>query len=299
MNKCFLCKKNNHLSKVRNGGYICNDCYWNCTSRFIKCDQCNIVIDMDDDYIVYCEKTDNDVCEDCYKNIMKIHSHHYEPKIKFYHKENEHRWRHPHIGIELELITEDKSNFLNKYMDNFDDFYFKYDGSLGNKGIEIVSMPMTSKVIAKHWKPMFNLINQYKFKANHSCGLHFHIDREYLDLDTIKNIDYLINNNHDYFSNIGGRNFENNKYCLLSNKNNNCWGINIHGKYCAVNLMKKNTVELRFCASTSDYDKFIDRLKTIYATIQYCKYHTFNYITTVKKDFMIKEIKILKRKLDI
>ena len=29
MNKCFLCKKNNHLSKVRNGGYVCNDCYWN------------------------------------------------------------------------------------------------------------------------------------------------------------------------------------------------------------------------------------------------------------------------------
>lgn len=292
MKKCFLCEKNNtSLYKVRNGGYICNDCYWTCTSRFAKCDECGVVIDMDTDYIGYCNKTGNDVCEDCYLKIMNNHSHHYEPKVKFIHKRNSNRANYLHIGTELELLTINKKDFLKEYLNKYKEFYFKDDGSIGERrGIEIVSMPMTYNVIEECWKPLFNILNQYEFYPNSNCGLHFHLDKRYLDDEIIRNIDYVVNNFHGLFSKIGGRSYLYNDFCRIAVKDNNCWGLNTLGKYTAVNLMKVNTVEIRICASTNEYDKFIERLKYMYALVEYCKHNTFYSIRSTTSNEIKNEL---------
>lgn len=258
--------------------YVCNYCINNKYERFIVCDVCNIIIDLNVDY--YADAYDDDyLCEECYFDKYNIHSHEYIPNITFLHKSNQNRKDNLHIGAELELAThykKDKMNFLkeyNKYYVN-KEFYFKHDGSISGHGVEIVSLPMTINMIAKYWKPLFQQIKQYNFQDTQDCGLHFHIDREYLNNNTIRNLDYIINNNKDYFVKFANR--ENEDYAAYRKKRMNHWGIDTCGKYSAVNLAKKNTVEIRICSSTIHYNTFLKRIKLIYALVDYCKHHTLN-----------------------
>ena len=57
------------------------------------------------------------------------------------------------------------------------------------------------------------------------------------------------------------------------NKQEDDWGkqTNDESRYQAVNLTNNNTVELRFCKSTDDFETFIIRLKMIFAIVEFAK----------------------------
>jgi predicted house-cleaning noncanonical NTP pyrophosphatase (MazG superfamily) len=71
-------------------------------------------------------------------------------------------------------------------------------------------------------------------------------------------------------------------------KDINEWGLNTtFNRYQAVNLENEETVELRFCKSTNDYDVFIERLKMICAIVQFSKKYKIENIYNYTKDNFI------------
>lgn len=85
------------------------------------------------------------------------------------------------VGIELEVEfnTEDLRDEFNQVPSNW--FYRESDGSLGNYGCEIITIPLLPKDAksANFWKPLTDAL-QDKAKSwdTGRCGLHVHVGRE-------------------------------------------------------------------------------------------------------------------------
>ena len=276
------------------GCEICESCY---NEYFASCESCGEIDCIDD--LMYDDYSYNYYCSHCYHNIcqeMGLHNYNYSPDNIIFYSNNESRKDNLHIGIELEIQGGDRYSFCQEFMNEYDDdkfFYLKSDGSLDTSGVEIVSQPMTYNYImnTSHWEDVFKIMNSNYMDNISGCGLHFHLDKEYLTDDNIKVIDYIVNNFSEYFEKMGGRPF--NGYCRKTYKSINDWGVNTDNRYCAVNLENDNTVELRFCESTDDYDNFIKRVKLIFAIVEFAKTHSF------KNTIKIKNIKKCKCFLNI
>lgn len=185
-----------------------------------------------------------------------------------------------YIGIEFEINFEkgkDKIDFLKNIKSDF--FYFKHDGSLDKHGIEIVSHPATIKyhLYSDEWKKLFEELNKYEVNTK-GCGIHFHISREVLGENVVKQIDFFVNNYKNVITEIGSRTYNRfSQHCKKFERS--------YSHYDACNLCNTSTVELRFCASTHNYKSFIKKLKAIYIIIGFCsnfkfdnvRYDAFNY----------------------
>lgn len=260
------------------GEYICQGCY---EDHYFTCEECEEVFPDS-------ELVTNDCCcycTTCYEHVMGseyIHEYDYKPEPVF--SEEKERDKKLHIGVELEVQTEEIENkkpFCEDINSVFDenDIYLKYDGSLNDCGIEIVSMPMTFNYMKENniWGKIFNTIYDYPMDINDECGLHFHIDKKYLDNKTIQNIDFMVNAFDTYFAEIGGREF--NSYCSSVKKSIDDFGKSSGSRYLAVNLTNRDTVELRFCRSTDNFETFMERLKAIIKLVEFAKVKEFKDLT--------------------
>lgn len=253
---CNLCSKNTKSFHVVEDNEICFNCYLNNSFTCQECDKRYLRYNRAALAGTYCIK------------CKPLHISNYKPNQFYFHNNNE---SNPiFIGIELEL-----ENYSSEYLSNFiqyndDFFYYKKDYSLSDNGVEIVSHPATySYHINNHWKNIFEIIRKYGFIASGECGLHFHIDRTNLNKNTPRFLDYLINTNEDFVYQIAGR--RDNGYCHLNpNKYTQDWG-RIGDHYDAVNFQNRNTIEIRICAASNDYDTFIQRLTYIKQIIDYCQ----------------------------
>jgi hypothetical protein len=226
-------------------------------------------------------------CHECSINIEKGLKHHcYTPEnIVFLHKQDESRENNLHIGIELEIQGNEFDQMLlfnqeikKQYSDYF---YLKADGSLNEYGVEIVSYPMTCNYIEHNdiWKKLFKTIQKHNMNDTENCGLHFHLDKTYFTDDNIKVIDYIVNTFYEKIMDVTGRDeYELRDYAALQFKKENEWGTRIYNRYSAVNLENENTIELRFCKSTDDYDVFIERLKLILIIVNIAKQYSFKEV---------------------
>lgn len=265
---------------------VCSCCF---EDNYISCYECGTTLSMEHAQ----EYNDEYYCEECYHRVAYdhiIHEYDYQPEY-FNFSESENRNKKLHIGIELELEfkdIEDRNHICDYIDDNVDDVYIKYDGSLDRTGIEIVSHPFTYQEIKKHFKRIYNELDNVNVENDLiDCGLHFHIDKEYLDEKTIQNIDYIVNEFSSYFEKIGGRKF--NSYCDKQIKSLNRYGMDSGSRYLAVNLRNRYTVELRFCKATSDYYTFLDRVNTIFQLVEFAKNHSFAEITKYDEKKFIEE----------
>jgi hypothetical protein len=227
------------------------------------------------------------VCIFCLNNLKKGLKHHcYTPEnIVFLHKQDESRENNLHIGIELEIQGSNINNLVlfNKEVKKqySDYFYLKADGSLNEYGVEIVSYPMTCNYIEHNdiWKKLFKTIQKHNMNNTENCGLHFHLDKTYFTDDNIKVIDYIVNTFYEKIMDLTGRDeYELRDYAALQFKKENEWGTRIYNRYSAVNLENENTIELRFCKSTDDYDVFIERLKLILIIVNIAKQYSFKEV---------------------
>jgi hypothetical protein len=280
---CFCCHCN-ETTRVNDsynyhGDYICENCYDN---DFFTCERCGEIENYEDGY----RFDDNYYCEYCYSEALAdcgIHSYGYKPCCNFLHEENEATLRknNLHIGIELEIQGSDLVGFCNEINSEYDfddgNFYLKVDGSLSDNGIEIVSQPMTYKYITenKDWNFCYKQIHNYDMSDTIGCGLHFHLDREYLTAKDIQMIDYIVNTFSDFFETVGGRKYD--YYCQKRDKRIDDWGKATDSRYSAVNLNNSNTVELRFCKSTYDYNTFIQRVRMIFAIVEFAKRYKYKF----------------------
>lgn len=254
------------------GDWICHDCF---DDNYFFCDRCDEIYHVDQ--LHNCDG--ENYCDSCYADCYNpLHEYGYKPNVVF-HEDNE-RNKHLHVGIELEIQGNGYDDFVNKMSESFNEdmFYMKQDGSLNDYGVEIVSQPMTYNFIMNHndWYKVFRYMENHSMNDTDDCGLHFHLDKQYLNEKDISVIDYIVNNYADYFSEIGGRDFDEcSHYCKKVNKSENDWGkeTRYESRYQAVNLTNENTIELRFCKSTFDFDTFIQRVKMIFAIADFAKKH--------------------------
>lgn len=272
-----------------NGETICSDCY---DEDYFTCASCNEV------YYYTDQNGDghgNCYCPNCFDTHCDIHRYDYRPnQINFYGEQD--RNKNLHIGIELEIQGDGYMEFINSIKNNFSDqmFYLKADGSLNDYGVEIVSHPMTYEYIMNNtdWYKVFRYMEKHYMNDIDNCGLHFHLDRNYLNDNDITLIDYIVNNFSEYFSAYGGRDFDEcTEYCKKVNKKSDDWGRLAYdeSRYQAVNLTNTDTVELRFCKATDDFETFINRVKMIFAIVAFAKKHDLEKMQKLNLD-QFKEI---------
>lgn len=230
----------------------------------------------------------NDLCSEC-SHKSNVNDYCFKPDPVFHgDKQNDHDF---FIGIELEIEGNNKEKFWNflEQMNSFKDFiYMKEDGSLDANGVEIVSHPATLYFHknSNNWNKIFELINHYEMIKNENAGLHFHVEKTaltkymYKQINPLFVIDYFVNNNEDFISQISGRKF--NYYCEKRERKNNNWGAKskYSEHYNSINLGNKSTVEFRFCKSTTDYNDFMFKLNFIYDLVVFSRTITITEVLT-------------------
>ena len=156
-----------------------------CSENYGHCDACGNIEHYDNLY--YHENSDRSYCASCLpaeeEEEEELHDYSYDPPhFNFYGDTRD----GPHIGVELEIDDgHDGVKILTGYPEHYSNYYLKKDGSLSSKGIEIVTHPHTyPEMINLPWEGMFSELAKsgYRSHDGDKCGLHFHVDREWLYL---------------------------------------------------------------------------------------------------------------------
>jgi len=268
--------------EMAEGYYLCQECFdehytecWGCEGIYPQ-DECTEGLCIHCTYhacsscglLMPTESIDG-LCKDC---RAKVHNYSYKPTPIF--------WGEGplYIGIEIEVDREDpledpEDVLLEEIADPA--YYFKADGSL-NYGFEIVTHPMSYEFLKNTaWRSVFNRLEGWGYSSedNDTCGLHIHLSKNYLgetewaqDRGTMA-ILYLY---EKFWGNM--KEFSRRK----SNREIDKWAANYGtmqttellnrakgwGRYHAVNIQNKDTVEFRIAKGTLSEE-------TLLATVEF------------------------------
>lgn len=285
------------------GNHVCDACFerhnWNI------CDDCGRLIYESD---IYYDDYDNCYCESCYEENHRsraIHDYSYKPDPDFYATDNEPEdERALYMGIELEVDDgSDPERLAEILQDKVAEIYCKHDGSLDD-GVEIVSHPCT---LAYHlndldWHYICDESVRRGFKSHDAgtCGLHVHVNRDFFgdegterDLNIAKVI-LLVNRFWDsHIVPFSRRTYDQLRH--WANKNNmeleeddteytlvdKVRDQRREGRYQAVNLTNRNTIEFRFFRGTLRENTFRATLQFVDTLCRYAKKMPVDEINTV------------------
>ena len=211
----------------------------------------------------------------------------YKPDPIFRKLENE---KNPlYMGIELEAAdanSYDDIFVLKEYIlhnnefgdDNkygFNNFWLKPDGSLPNNSCEVVSNPcsLNYHLQNKQWELLLRKMISLGFKSNdvRECGIHIHIDRNYLTTNEIHKLDALVNLYSKYFRRFARRNssfasYANNKQRTELGNNLSC-----NGRYSALNFENRHTVEFRIFRGNLKYESVMALFELVQGVCDFVK----------------------------
>lgn len=289
----------NRLNICIGGNFICNNCY-NMGEQFVRCDRCGIVINTEEDDFhenygdYFCNDCYLMLNKSTYGQVLGYHRFD-DWHFKYAKDEKPHNLV---TGIELEVehvnycneSTNDIVWNLNKML-GFNTICSR-DGSI-NDGFEIVSQPFSLAFIRENEKTIkealkYLIDHGYRGDQVSTCGLHLHINREAFgetSKEQNKNIDKLILFFETYkqelfrFSRRSANKLQRWAKFLSDYKHVNVDSdtdsakrlksleyigktkSSVEERYCAVNLMNDDTVEIRIFKSSLNY-------KTLFATIE-------------------------------
>lgn len=290
--------------ELANGDCVCVRC---ADGNIAECNDCGEYFWIDD------MEEDEDgwgdtiyFCPNCARGRKKkIHDYGYKPAPKYKVHNHDEFWTDDSIkellfGVELEIDKgKDPEDVAEEITEDHDDIYCKHDGSL-DYGVEIVSHPCTLEYHLKDlgWDDICNiaLSNNFKSHEARTCGLHIHVGRRQLSEDiseqndNIAKIIILVDRHWDNIVKFTRRTESQlsrwaerpeiiDEAKSLSDENIGrevMKEINYRGRYQAVNLQNRNTIEFRIYNGTL-------KVSTLYATLQFtsniCKYamtHSFD-----------------------
>lgn len=275
--------------------YVCED--WSCMDRagVDRCEDCGCFFYGHELTVVRGGR----YCEDCAPEDSGIMGYGYKPEPEFY---GDHAALH--MGVELEIDGScDVSGFVSEAATP--EIYFKEDGSLtAGESVEIVSHPCTLGYHKGMWDRIIGTAKDYGFTSHdaETCGLHVHIDREYLgEFDTERDyttacIVMLFDKFWKQLVRFSRRTeYQLNQWCertgleltkadmsapkkvadKLQDKANN------EGRYKAVNLQNRHTVEFRLFRGTLRRETFYATLELCQVIVDWCKTHRIPELATL------------------
>ncbi len=244
---------------------------------YTTCGRCGRVIRNED--ALYSVRLDQDLCATCYDDVnIKdiIHEYGYKPEPEFHGKGPR------FFGVELEIDKGGMDGHNAKHLleianNNADNLYIKRDGSL-ECGMELVTHPMTLDYHLGRmpWDEILDEARSMGYKSHmaHTCGLHIHISRKafsYWHDEQEASIARLIffvekfwpemlrfsrrtqEQLNDWAKRYGAKLTPADQLKHVKNSD--------AGRYVAVNLQNRNTVEIRIFRGTL-------KLNTLLATLQ-------------------------------
>lgn len=156
---------------------LCESCF---EQYYTRCENCGAVIHTSD--VHYVSQNDEMLCADCYNNRNRdvaIHEYSYKPKPVF------HGTKPRYFGVELEIDEggqdDDHADTLLSIANaSAENLYIKTDGSLDN-GMELVTHPMTLNyhMCVMPWAKILHTARSMGYYSHQTdtCGLHIHISR--------------------------------------------------------------------------------------------------------------------------
>lgn len=192
----------------------------------------------------------------------------------------------PFLGVELENTAYELSDFYDaaRALKHF--CIFKHDGSLPANGFEIVTAPATLGYHRRAWEKFFKTAAG-ALDATEDCGLHVHISQDSFTL--LGKGKFLVffglDENQGFLTHLAGRDYHRNQY-VNHDFSPEITDVETSGdikrklkrnRYCAVNCMNINTLEVRIFAATNDRNEFLARLQLVHAV------HAFAHATSCNK----------------
>lgn len=259
--------------------WVCGACL---DEDYEVCAECGSIHRRDE--MEYDDGNYNYYCEECWGDRVssdnaRVRSYHDAPPLRYIGEclpTWDGVWRG--IGIELEIdrherdyaLEQDTLNKLNEIAGEH--MHFEHDGSL-NYGFEIVTQPHTiSAFYDMPWEEILQICrdNGYDSHDIGTCGLHMHFSREMFGADEETqgdNIAKLMQFFELYWNDIlkASRRTEEqamhwaSRY-LTANKSKlkeYSKGDRYAGRYMAINLTNRHTVEIRIMRGTLNYESFM------------------------------------------
>ena len=272
---CLIChdchiefSSNARYGTNSSGETVCESC----SMEYFSCDQCGETCHNDDyggdGYCYRCrDNEDEDYSDDC--DLIK--GCNYKPTPEF------HGTGPYYMGMELE--TESKKDTLDTLdtnarfvLDKLGSFvYLKEDGSLNN-GFEIVTHPATLDEHRKKWSALLDKLPEglSSFERD-NCGLHIHASRKHLSQLTIGKILAFVNarTNKKFVTELAQRNAS--SYAELKTYKQIKHVKYPEGRYEALNLTNKATIEFRIFKGNLSKDKVFRALEFVDAIIKFCE----------------------------
>jgi|GEM_PF-5781764 hypothetical protein len=235
----------------------------------------------------YLDTEDRELCSECISSrYFNLHNYSYKPTPLFIgkqigtHTKNNPIW----YGLELEygLLTQLKMAILLKNYKN--EVYIKSDSSIcgGSYKAELVSHPCSFDFLMsnKCWLSAIDTLDATDNPDTNGC--HIHVSRTaFKDNKHYAKFKYLLQSNIELLETIGGRQL--NSYCKASSDRRNIYKTNkdsVAGeKYTVCNEQHRDTIELRFMASSKNLSDVKKYIQYVDALIKYTAYHsiTANY----------------------
>ena len=260
------------------GHPLCQRCY---DRNYVTCDRCGTVLHRDD---AYYEHEDEDeewpLCYRCYTSRSHaIHDYSYKPTPIFYGSGPR------YFGVELEIDCAGESqnnarNILEIGNADHEHIYCKHDGSLED-GFEIVSHPMS---LAYHmdvmpWAEVIEEAREMDYLSHQAgtCGLHIHVSRDAFGYDereqeaSIARVLFFFEKHWEELLKFSRRTrhqleqwasrygYQNDPKKILDDAKHK----NGRGRYTAVNLTNRDTIEFRMFRGTLKLNTFLATLQLV------------------------------------
>lgn len=240
------------------------------------------------DDVRYSEYHDADYCEDCMPDNGVIQEYGKTDSLPFIGEDNE-----LHMGVELEIDDGGfDGNNAEELLDILDVRYAeaKADGSISD-GFELVSSPATleAHLTMINWEKAMDRAIDMGYRSHNpgTCGLHIHIDRDYLSPllkeDYEERFAMLFANNVEWIKKFSRRNSY--SYCEITNemvikttpREAKTIGSKAKpvkcGRYLAINYQTGlDTIEFRIFRGTLRYNTFVATLQFVQMFCDYVKY---------------------------
>lgn len=294
---CLEYHHNDNLTVVGDR-YVCG----HCLDNYSYCEGCDTYVDSG----TMCETSGGDyVCEDCYSSYEEEYR---SQAIYDYHEYRDWHKREVINNIQdtvdnidtsltfgFELEVEQHENCIVSRNDmalqvkeiTENDTICSYDGSLNN-GFEIVSHPLTYNYFRKYedrFIDMLQALKRGKYISHNAstCGLHIHIDRNYLGdmFDTQENnIDRLIllfetfKNELLIFSRRTKTQVDRWSSFLSNDTNTTLEYVKDKkhngSRYMAVNIQNRRTIEIRLWRGTLNINTFMATIELTKIMVDWC-----------------------------